>query len=175
MIEADRLRALWRQHSAECARVNAENEARHRRFMAACAEGRRSINEGRILQPPFPSELHELRCGARTRKGEPCKRRDLYGPSGRCKLHGGLSTGPKSAEGKARAQANLLLRHVRPEPHATSTNVEVGEEIDANGAHQPKIEPAALVVSPDQDSGGMAPDAILAAIGAVAAKRRSRR
>jgi hypothetical protein len=43
---------------------------------------------------PWPPELHELRCGARTRAGRPCKRRDLY-KSGRCRLHGGLSTGPK--------------------------------------------------------------------------------
>jgi len=43
---------------------------------------------------PFPPELHGLRCGAKTRAGTPCKRRDLY-TSGRCRLHGGLSTGPK--------------------------------------------------------------------------------
>ncbi|WP_405045507.1 HGGxSTG domain-containing protein [Pseudomonas extremaustralis] len=43
---------------------------------------------------PFPPELQGLRCGAKTRAGTPCKRRDLYA-SGRCRLHGGLSTGPK--------------------------------------------------------------------------------
>lgn len=42
----------------------------------------------------FPRELADLRCGAKTRAGTPCKRRDLYA-SGRCRLHGGLSTGPK--------------------------------------------------------------------------------
>lgn len=44
---------------------------------------------------PFPEECRDLRCGAKTRTGTPCKRRDLYA-SGRCRLHGGLSTGPKS-------------------------------------------------------------------------------
>lgn len=44
---------------------------------------------------PFPTELHTLTCGAKTRAGTPCKRRDLYN-SGRCRLHGGLSTGPKA-------------------------------------------------------------------------------
>lgn len=44
---------------------------------------------------PFPEECRDLRCGARTRAGTPCKRRDLFA-SGRCRLHGGLSTGPKS-------------------------------------------------------------------------------
>ncbi len=52
----------------------------------------------------FPEECRDLRCGARTRTGTPCKRRDLYA-SGRCRLHGGLSTGPKSG-----------LRAKRPEP-----------------------------------------------------------
>ncbi|PHR11565.1 MAG: hypothetical protein COA41_20095 [Sphingopyxis sp.] len=45
-------------------------------------------------RPPFPEELRGLTCGAKTRAGTPCKRRDLY-LSGRCRLHGGLSTGPK--------------------------------------------------------------------------------
>ena len=43
---------------------------------------------------PMPDELRDLTCGAKTRAGTPCKRRDLY-KSGRCRLHGGLSTGPK--------------------------------------------------------------------------------
>ncbi|WP_373873636.1 HGGxSTG domain-containing protein [Pseudomonas pseudonitroreducens] len=46
-------------------------------------------------RPHFPEELRSLCCGAKTRAGTSCKRRDLYA-SGRCKLHGGLSTGPKS-------------------------------------------------------------------------------
>eukprot|EP01037_Dinobryon_pediforme_P015942 gene15942-16108_t len=54
---------------------------------------------------PFPDILRGLTCGARTRAGTPCKRIDLY-RSGRCKLHGGLSTGPRSAEGKAVASRN---------------------------------------------------------------------
>lgn len=45
-------------------------------------------------------------CGARTRKGTPCQCRKLL-RRGRCKRHGGASTGPKTAEGKARALANL--------------------------------------------------------------------
>jgi hypothetical protein len=40
------------------------------------------------------------RCGARTRDGKPCK-----GPAmlnGRCRMHGGSSTGPRTAEGLQR-------------------------------------------------------------------------
>ena len=45
-------------------------------------------------------------CGARTRKGTPCAARCVPGRE-RCRMHGGLSTGPKSAEGRERiAEAN---------------------------------------------------------------------
>jgi hypothetical protein len=56
---------------------------------------------------PFPPELYGLTCGAKTRAGTPCKRTDLY-RNGRCKFHGGLSTGPTTAEGKQRAAQNGL-------------------------------------------------------------------
>lgn len=55
--------------------------------------------------PRLPDELRGLTCGAKTRAGTPCKRTDLM-LSGRCKLHGGLSTGPKTAEGKSRSAEN---------------------------------------------------------------------
>ena len=42
-------------------------------------------------------------CGARTRQGTPCRCLGLK--SGRCRLHGGLSTGPKTPEGWARVRA----------------------------------------------------------------------
>jgi hypothetical protein len=59
--------------------------------------------------PPVPAVCRTFTCGALTRKGTPCQRRDVhYGPSGRCKLHGGRSTGPKTAEGKRRSAANGL-------------------------------------------------------------------
>lgn len=57
--------------------------------------------------PTYPSEFHELRCGAKTRAGTPCKMKCIYANS-RCKLHGGLSTGPKSIEGKAKVAKNGL-------------------------------------------------------------------
>jgi len=41
------------------------------------------------------------RCGAKTRKGHPCKMMSEAGKR-RCKYHGGMSTGPKTPEGKAR-------------------------------------------------------------------------
>ena len=43
-------------------------------------------------------------CGARTRRGTACQKPPLAGKT-RCRLHGGLSTGPRTAEGKARIAA----------------------------------------------------------------------
>ena len=43
------------------------------------------------------------RCGARNRAGTPCRRWPM--PNGRCRLHGGCSTGPRTAEGLARLRA----------------------------------------------------------------------
>ena len=48
------------------------------------------------------------RCGAKTRRGTPCQCPAMS--NGRCRLHGGLSTGPKTPEGLARSQkANWKL------------------------------------------------------------------
>src|SRR3954453_9163769 len=47
------------------------------------------------------------RCGARTRAGTPCRSPAMG--NGRCRLHGGLSTGPRTPEGLARlAQARTV-------------------------------------------------------------------
>ena len=49
------------------------------------------------------------KCGAMTRKGTPCRARALAG-KGRCKFHGGLSTGPKTPEGRERIAEAQRLR-----------------------------------------------------------------
>ena len=46
----------------------------------------------------------EMRCGAMTRKGTPCQA-GPFGKGGRCRFHGGASTGPRTPEGKARSLA----------------------------------------------------------------------
>ena len=44
------------------------------------------------------------RCGAKTRSGTPCAKYAVTGKR-RCRLHGGASSGPKTAEGRARIAA----------------------------------------------------------------------
>jgi hypothetical protein len=52
------------------------------------------------------SKQSRQKCGAFARStGKPCRMKALA--NGRCRLHGGLSTGPKTNEGKAKALANL--------------------------------------------------------------------
>ena len=43
-------------------------------------------------------------CLAKNRSGKPCQKHPIVGRT-RCRLHGGLSTGPKTPEGKARIVA----------------------------------------------------------------------
>jgi hypothetical protein len=54
-----------------------------------------------------PSALNTagLMCCAKTRAGHACKQRAVYS-SGRCKFHGGMSTGPKTEAGKANSSRN---------------------------------------------------------------------
>lgn len=57
--------------------------------------------------PEFPPECECMTCGAKAKStGEPCKSERIY-RNGRCKFHGGLSTGPKSADGKSTSLGNL--------------------------------------------------------------------
>jgi hypothetical protein len=57
--------------------------------------------------PEFPSECRDMICGGKSRRtGLPCKSKSLYA-NGRCKWHGGLSTGPRTRKGKARSLKNL--------------------------------------------------------------------
>lgn len=58
-------------------------------------------------QLPAPVELP--RCGARTKRGTPCRRSVAIRADGntgrRCSIHGGLSTGPRTAAGRERQSA----------------------------------------------------------------------
>ena len=74
-------------------------------------QGGHEFNENRssirdiLADTIMPWDGPERACGAKTRKGTPCKITDVYN-GGRCRFHGGLSTGPKTAAGKARSAMN---------------------------------------------------------------------
>lgn len=45
-------------------------------------------------------------CGAKNRRGLPCQCKQVF-RGGRCKFHGGMSTGARTPEGKAKAIAAM--------------------------------------------------------------------
>lgn len=76
-----------------------EERARQAAQEAAAALKTRSA---RPYEPPPGKPL----CGAKKRNGEPC-RGIGKGKGGRCKWHGGKSTGPRTPEGRAKiAESN---------------------------------------------------------------------
>jgi len=59
---------------------------------------------GRLRNGARPGDfLAAPRCGAHTRAGGGCRQPAMK--NGRCRMHGGLSTGPRTAEGRARCAA----------------------------------------------------------------------
>jgi hypothetical protein len=59
---------------------------------------------GRLRNGAAPGDfLAAAHCGARTRAGGCCRQPAMK--NGRCRMHGGLSTGPRTAEGRARCAA----------------------------------------------------------------------
>ena len=64
------------------------------------------VQRVRRRQSPPKSRKQKVQCGARTiSTGNPCRAKALA--NGRCKNHGGMSTGPRTPEGKATSLANL--------------------------------------------------------------------
>ena len=53
-----------------------------------------------------PGFTHPSLCGARTKGGHPCRAMKVAGRK-RCRWHGGLSTGPRTPDGKAKCARNL--------------------------------------------------------------------
>lgn len=111
-ITDEEKRRLLKGYFAEVARVDA---LRHK-LQVADAERRAEFFVTRGFWPPspipprypeFPPECSDMRCGAKAHStGEPCRSKDIH-KNGRCRFHGGLSTGPKTAEGKLAALGNL--------------------------------------------------------------------
>ena len=82
--------------------------------MLTLVNRKKLIDAGRDtrLGPHWPGQ----RCRAKTRKGTPCQNPVVTGRS-RCRMHGGKSTGPRTAEGKARAAAAHTKHGRRSKAH----------------------------------------------------------
>lgn len=67
-----------------------------------CQQARLDRESARLLDALEQKQnRRRVICGAKTRQGHPCKNKSEPGRR-RCKFHGGLSTGPKTAEGRRR-------------------------------------------------------------------------
>ena len=89
-----------------------------------------------VCRPPC---RRRPRCGARCRDGHPCEaavvvQRTDEGVryAARCRMHGGLSTGPRTPEGRRRALDALARGRARRWSHGSSTDDEQhDDELDA--------------------------------------------
>ncbi|WP_373859376.1 HGGxSTG domain-containing protein [Klebsiella variicola] len=95
--------AMWRSHNAKWrSYIELRDEMTTSNILASPLHRKKSTLElpAKPAEPDYP-DTNGFTCGATTRAGTPCKRRDIY-LNGRCKYHGGKSTGAKTPEGKAR-------------------------------------------------------------------------
>ena len=78
--------------------------------------------------PNWPGQ----RCGAKTRRGTPCKA-PAKQPVGRCKVHGAGSTGPRTEEGLARLTASKIKhgRFTKAKREAAKRRAQLGREMRA--------------------------------------------
>lgn len=90
------------------------------------AKGNVTIGLETRFGPDWPGQ----RCGAKTRRGTGCQR-PANKRNGRCRLHGGASTGPKTNEGRARiSDANLRNgRYTKDKLEKHRENAAKGREI----------------------------------------------
>lgn len=98
---------------------------------------------GHLSVAPIPEDLKNLRCSAKTRAGTPCQMKVLHA-SGRCKLHGGLSTGPKTEAGKEKARQNGKLggRGRRGKPNPVNSSSEHVRYTEPNRPLVAELQPA---------------------------------
>ena len=75
------------------------------------AETPHDKRRGKLRNANPPGDFSKApRCGAKNRRGTPCQCPAM--PNGRCRLHGGLSTGPKTLAGIERIR-RAVTKHGR--------------------------------------------------------------
>ena len=82
------------------------------------------------LDTRFGADWPGQRCRAKTRRGTACQR-PANKKNGRCRLHGGQSTGPKTAEGRAKiAAANTTTgQHTKAKIARRQEDAKVAKEL----------------------------------------------
>jgi hypothetical protein len=89
---------------------------------------------------PLP-KAERPRCGAKTRSGKPCQARVVPGKR-RCRMHGGLSTGPRTAEGRSRIAAAQRMRWAKERVQGTRAELARSRPPDRDGARQHGTRPS---------------------------------
>ena len=78
------------------------------------------VNRQKLLEAGMATRLGAQwpgqRCLAKTRQGTPCQN-PVVTDRNRCRMHGGLSTGPRTPEGKARVAAAHTKHGRRSKAH----------------------------------------------------------
>jgi hypothetical protein len=86
----------------------AEEAAKHPKLHRSPGQRRGHLKNGN----PAGDYLAAPRCGAHTRTGHSCRQPAMASPGGsrgRCRFHGGLSTGPRTAEGLRNSRTARLI------------------------------------------------------------------
>ncbi|WP_088651643.1 helix-turn-helix domain-containing protein [Marinibacterium profundimaris] len=95
---------ITRPHAGWADKLEAETKTREAAFRAQVSKWERQQAEA--------AAKRRVRCGAKTRKGTPCRAKSLPGKR-RCKFHGGMSTGARTPEGIERIREAQRRRWAR--------------------------------------------------------------
>jgi hypothetical protein len=86
----------------------------HRSLLRLLARIERQRDDDAVRRRERTPKAERPRCGAQCRDGHACQAPAVWDRergcvrNGRCRMHGGLSTGPKTAEGKLRSREGAL-------------------------------------------------------------------
>jgi hypothetical protein len=103
---ASQAQRLWEEHAATL-----PDDDKRQLFREWWAEASAAQSAGKYVRS-CPRYLRGLTCGTIKKSGDVCRSTTLCA-NGRCKFHGGRSTGPRTPEGRARALENLRLGRLK--------------------------------------------------------------
>jgi hypothetical protein len=120
------------------------------RLAAAARHAAPNLKRGRLKNSnPVGDYMKAPRCGARTRSSGCCRQPAM--PNGRCRFHGGKSTGPRTADGLRRSRTARLTHGFRSAEiiDLRSTAARVGRDLrKLTSIAQQKLIASPLLLSP---------------------------